>query len=206
MSEPVDYSRRELLRHIGLSLTLGAAATVTLSAQDAAQVHEAVRQEKSATGGYKPKGLTPHEFATLQRLSDLIIPADEHSPGALEAGAAEYIDFLCSASDEMQRIYTGGIGWLDDEVRRHDQGHDFLSAPAEKQTALLDRISFREAAGADEAPGVEFFAWARKMVVDGYYTSPVGIKDLGYMGNRALSHFSVPAEAIEYALKRSPLG
>jgi len=54
------------------------------------------------------------------------------------------------------------------------------------------------------APGIHFFAWARNLVLDAYYTSPAGIKDLGYMGNTAVSEFHVPAEALEYALKRSP--
>ncbi len=56
------------------------------------------------------------------------------------------------------------------------------------------------------APGIHFFAWMRNMVVDAYYTSPVGVKDVGYMGNQALSEFSVPPEALAYALKRSPFG
>ena len=65
-------------------------------------------------------------------------------------------------------------------------------------------IAYRKNESPETAPGIQFFAWVRKMVADAYYTSPIGIKDLGYMGNTALSHFSVPEEAVEYALKRSP--
>ena len=205
MSETVDRSRREWLRHIGVSLSLGTAANSVLTAQDAHHVHEAVAADEAVSKGpYLPKALTAHEFATLERLSDLILPADEHSPGALAAGAAEFIDFLCSASDEMKLIYTGGLGWLDGAIRRRNQGQTFLDAAPDRQTALLDAIAWRESAAAGMEAGVEFFGWARKMVADAFYTSPIGIRDLGYQGNRAMSEFHVPREAIDYAIERSP--
>jgi hypothetical protein len=198
-----EYSRRDLLRHIGTSLTLGAAGQYVLAAQDVQHVHEAIAQQK---GPYAPKSLTAHEYATLQRLSDWIIPADEHSPGALAAGAADFIDFLCSASDEMKLIYTGGLAWLDEAMKHRYGGKTFLAADPSQQTAMLDLIAYRENQRQDPAlsPGIDFFTWARKMVADAYYTSPLGIKDLGYLGNTAMTHFSVPQAAIDYAVKRSP--
>jgi gluconate 2-dehydrogenase gamma chain len=197
-----DQSRRELLRRIGATLALSAAGEM-LPAQEAHHVHEAVAQDKTA-GKYEPKSLNRHEYETLQRLADLIIPAADRSPGALQAGAADFIDFLCAASDEMKDIYTGGIGWLDAEMRRRYNGTAFLETRPERQTALLDLIAYRKNQSPELNPGIQFFAWARRMVADAYYTSPIGIKELGYMGNSALSHFSVPQEAIDYALKRSP--
>ena len=199
-----DQSRRELLRRIGAAITVGAAGE-WLPAQEAQHVHQAMTQEKAAQKGpYRPKALTGHEYATLRSLADLILPADEHSPGALEAGAADFIDFLCAASDEMRDIYTGGIAWLDDEMRRRYEGRDFLGAKPEQQTALLDLIAYRKNESPELNPGIAFFTWARRMVADAYYTSPIGMKDLGYMGNSAMSQFSVPQEALDYALKRSP--
>jgi gluconate 2-dehydrogenase gamma chain len=206
-SQAEDYSRRDLLRHIGTSLMMGAAGEYVLAAQDVQHVHQAVADEKTAAKGkYTPKALNAHEYATLQRLSDLIIPADEHSPGALAANAADFIDFLCSGSDEMKLIYTGGLFWLDEAMKHRHSGKDFLGATAAQQTALLDLIAFRENRRGDAnlGPGIDFFTWARKMVVDAFYTSPIGIKDLGYLGNTALTHFSVPQEALDYAIKRSP--
>src|SRR5947199_10812628 len=98
MSDDLDYSRRDLLRHIGAVISLAAAGEEVLTAQDAQHVHSAVAQDSAAQKGkYQPKALTAHEFATLERLADWIIPADEHSKGALEAGAADFIDFLCAA-------------------------------------------------------------------------------------------------------------
>ena len=196
-----DYSRRDLLRHIGASITL-AAGEQMLSAQDVQHVHQAV----AADTHYIPKALNPHEFATLQRLSDLIVPADERSPGALQAKAADFIDFLCGATDDMKRIYTGGLAWLDDEMKKRYDGKDFLTATPQRQQEMLDLLAFRENREKDPSigPGIQFFSWVRNMVVDAYYTSPIGYKELGYMGNTAMSHFSVPQEAIDYAIKRSP--
>jgi gluconate 2-dehydrogenase gamma chain len=210
MSEQADYSRRALLRRIGSAMTLAAAGgggAWTLAAEDAQHVHEAVASDRAAEKGtYVPKALTAHEYATLEHLSGLILPADEHSPGAIEAGAAAFIDFLCAASDEMLAIYTGGIAWLDDTMRRRADGQDFLDAPPAQQTALLDLIAWRKNRSPELNPGIRFFTWARRMVADAYYTSPIGFKELGYMGNQALASFSVPQEAVDYVMKRSPLG
>lgn len=208
MSENQGYSRRELLRHIGLSMSLAAAGEQMLSAQDVQHVHQAVAEDKAAQKGkYVPKALNAHEYATLQRLSDLIVPADEHSQGALAANTADFIDFMCAATDDMKRIYTGGFAWLDDEMGRRYNGKDFLSASPQQQNQMLDLIAFRESRAKDPSigPGVQFFSWLRNMVVDAYYTSPIGTKiELGYMGNSAMAHFTVPQECIDYAVKRSP--
>lgn len=207
MSSSGEFSRRDLLHRIGASIALAAAGGQMLSAQDVQHVHQAVAGDKTAQKGrYQPKALNGHEYATLQRLSDLIVPADERSPGALAANAADFIDFLCAASDEMKRIYTGGFAWLDDTMRRRYSGKDFLTATPAQQTEMLDLIAFRENRAKDPsiAPGIVFFSWARNMVVDAYYTSPIGWKEVGYMGNTAMAHFTVPQEAIDYAVKRSP--
>jgi hypothetical protein len=82
---------------------------------------------------------------------------------------------------------------------------NFVDATAAQQTAILDLIAYRKNESPELGPGIKFFEWVRKMVVDAYYTSPIGIKDLGYIGNTALSKFEVPQQAIDYALKRSPV-
>ena len=65
-------------------------------------------------------------------------------------------------------------------------------------------LAWKKNSTPETARGEEFWIWLRNMVVDAYYTSPVGVKDLGYMGNGAVSQFSVPSEAVAYAIKRSP--
>jgi hypothetical protein len=200
-----NVSRRDLLKTLGSSMILTAGGVGVLPPILAQHVHSAVMDVKSLDGGanYQPKYLTPHEFATMRRLSDFIIPADDHSKGAIDAGAAEYIDFLSSRSPEFAEIFTGGLGWLDGAMQKRYQT-TFLEAQPDQQKAMLDLIAYRKNETAELGPGVAFFRWARNVVVDAYYTSPVGIADLGYMGNTAMSEFSVPKEALDYALKRSP--
>jgi hypothetical protein len=94
---------------------------------------------------------------------------------------------------------------------RHNHGVSFVDAGENDQTALLDRfLAAEEDTGEPDSntglgPGVRFFDWIRKMVVDAYYTSEIGIKDLGYQGNGAYEEYTVPREAIDHALKRNPL-
>lgn len=199
MSE--ELSRRQMLRQAALASFAG-----TLSAEAAQHVHHAVVQERRAAGGtYKPKCFNSHEWRTLSRLTDLIIPGDQHSPGATAAGAPDFIDLLCSQNAELAAIYTGGLAWLDREMERR-YGRKFADAPAEHRTALLDLIAYRKNDSPELGPGIPFFNWVRKMTVDAYYTSKAGIADLGYKGNAGMTEFKIPQEAIDYALKRSPFG
>jgi hypothetical protein len=192
-----ETSRRELLQTIALSVTMG-----SLSLEAAQHVHGIAAAEK-AGGAYKPKALTPHEYKTLEKLADLIIPADDNSPGATAAGACEFIDLLASQNPQLLGIYTGGIAWLDQSSQRL-YSKDFVGAAPQQQTTLLDLIAYRKNESPATGPGIKFFEWARRMVVDAYYTSPAGIKAIGYMGNTAVAKFEVPQDAIDYAMKRSP--
>ena len=201
----LNVTRRDLLKTIGSSMILTTAGVGILPPVLAQHVHSAVMEIKSLDGGanYQPKYLSKHEFATLKRLSDIIIPADGNSRGAIDAGAAEYIDFMCSRSPEFADIFTGGLGWLDGAMQDRYQS-TFLDAKPDQQMAMVELIAYRKNQSPVLGPGIEFFRWARNVVVDAYYTSPVGIADLGFMGNTVVSSFSVPKEALEYALKRSP--
>jgi gluconate 2-dehydrogenase gamma chain len=194
-----EVTRRDLLQRIALSFTAG-----QLSLEAAQHVHGVAADEKAAHGVYKPKGLNLHEYKTLEKLADYIVPADGGSGGAVAAGASEWIDLMASENPQLLAIYTGGIAWLDHAMERRYSAN-FLSASAEQQTGMLDLIAYRKNESPELGPGIKFFEWARKMVVDAYYTSPIGIKELGYIGNTALSKFEVPQEAIDYALKRSPV-
>ena len=126
------------------------------------------------------------------------------SPSAVEAGAPEFIDLLASNNAELAAIYTGGLGWLDHAMRER-YGAAFVDAKPSEQTAMLDLIAYRRNDSPELGPGIRFFEWARKMVVDAFYTSPIGVKDIGYMGNKGMTTFEVPAEAIAYAVKKSGL-
>lgn len=218
-------SRRDALRQIALALT----AAGTLDAQAAQHVHSAAAADAKG-GKYTPKVFTTHEWATIRKLSEIVVPADDRSGSAIDAGAPEFIDLLCSQNTELTEIFTGGIAWFDAEIRKRG-GKTFVEAPAAAQTKLLDDIvaaektvrsqatesslyarapQYRGFAGytvhapSSLAPGVRFFDWARRLIVDAFFTSPMGIKDVNYIGNAALSKYEVPKEAIDYAFNRSP--
>jgi gluconate 2-dehydrogenase gamma chain len=184
-------TRRELLQGIAAAAFLG-----PLSASAAQTVHHSVAQETANSGVYSPKRFTSHEFATLQKLCELIVP------GASKGHAAEFIDLLSSQNPDMAFIYTGGLAWLD-QAMRGIVNAPFLAVPQDDQKALLDKIAYRSNATPDLAAGVRFFEWVRRMTVDAYYTSAAGIEELGYLGNKASSQFKVPQEAIDYALRRT---
>ncbi|MDX2153485.1 MAG: gluconate 2-dehydrogenase subunit 3 family protein [Bryobacteraceae bacterium] len=203
MSETTS-TRRDALRSIAVSL----AAAGAIGEADAQHVHHEVAEvKKAAAGVYKPKVFTPHEWKTLAMLADLIIPADEVSPSATAAGAPEFIDLLANNNERLRTIFTGGLGWLDRECEKRHQAL-FVNAKPTQQKALLDLIAYRKNAEADPSllPGIAFFDWARRMTVDAFYTSPLGVKDIGYVGNKGMTTFQVPADALAYALKRSGLG
>jgi hypothetical protein len=186
-------TRREILRSIAAAALAG-----PLSAQQARHVHrEAAKEAAASSGVYHPKALTAHEFRSLERLCELIVP------GASKGGAAEFIDLLSSQNPEMAAIYTGGLAWLDHHMERTVKT-TFLGAGPVDQKAFLDQIAYRQNSTPELAAGIRFFDWARRMTVDAYYTSAAGIEELGYSGNKAVTEFKVPQQAIDYALERSP--
>jgi hypothetical protein len=181
---------------------------------------------KGALGEYKRQFLNEHEWKTVSRLAELIVPADAGGGSAVDAGAVEFIDLLCAENAKLGDIYTGGVLWLDATMRER-YGNEFIDASEKEQTGMLDALVLEEreilshSTGSGAGPyahfrdyqawdrpamgaGVDFFDWVRRMAVDAYYTSPIGVKDIGYEGNGALSEYTVPEEAIAYAMKRSP--
>ena len=220
-----NVSRRGALKRIaGAFFAAGLAGEITQA--DAQHVHAAAASLKGALGEYKRQFLTEHEWQTVTRLAELIVPADAGGGSAVDAGAPEFIDLLCSQNQSLGDIYTGGVSSLDAAMRKNF-GEEFVEADEKDQLRMLDmlvreerEIRSRSLASGDgpyahfrdyqawDSPtlGAEaaFFDWVRKMSVDAYYTSPIGLKDIGYQGNGAYSSYDVPEEAIAYAMKRSP--
>jgi Gluconate 2-dehydrogenase subunit 3 len=142
-----------------------------------------------------PKLLSPSQFATLEAFVEAIIPADEHSPGAKEARVADYIDLLISEADESTALqWIGGLAELDEESRTRFQLQFSRLSPAQTDT-MLAAISTNEAAiianGAEPHTPLEaFFVTTKHAVIDGYYTSEIGIhRELRYRGNKFLNEF-----------------
>jgi hypothetical protein len=197
-----DISRRDAVRRLGLALM----ATGFVDRVAGQEVHRMAGDAMAAAGGtYTPRALSPHDYTTLQRLTDLIIPVENGAAGALAAGCAAWIDTMASENAELKGIYTKGLAWVDSAMAKRGE-KDFVTAPPSKQTELLDIIAYRRNQSDELLPGIDFFAMARRMTVDAFYTSEIGIKDIDYRGNTPQTTYVAPAEAIEYALKKSGLG
>ncbi|MGH9661960.1 MAG: gluconate 2-dehydrogenase subunit 3 family protein, partial [Bryobacteraceae bacterium] len=93
--------------------------------------------------------------------------------------------------------------WLDAQSKKR-YGATFAGAAPAQQTELLDLIAYRKNEPPELAAGIRYFRWLRDMVVDAFYTSRIGMDDIGFMGNGAMKEFSVPDAAVQYALKRMP--
>jgi gluconate 2-dehydrogenase subunit 3-like protein len=194
-----DITRRDVLQRLALAI----AAAGTIDTVDAHEAHLAARQAAAAAGGkYSPKALSAHEFATLERLTDLIVPADD-KPGALQAEVAPWIDTLLNVNADLKAKYTNGLAWLDTAIQANG-ANDFVSATPAQQAALLDVIAYKRNRTTENAAGIDFFVLARRMTCDGFYTSPVGMRDV-YMGNAPQAAFVVPQAAIDHVMSRSPL-
>jgi len=196
-----DITRRDVLRRLALTLT----AAGTLDRVAAQEVHHMTAMAQAEGGGaYAPVSFTPGEFRTLERLTDLIIPVENGAPGALAAGAARWIDTISSENDELKKIYRTGFAWLDATMTARG-AEAFATAAQAQQIELLDLIAYRRNLTPALGPGIEFFAWVRRMTVDAFYTSEIGIKDIDYRGNSPMGSYPAPTEATAYAIERSGL-
>lgn len=194
-----DVTRRDLLRTLAMALT----ASGIVDRTAAREVHLLAAQT-AAGGAYRPQAFSEHEYRTVERLTDLIIPVESGAPGALAAGAAAWIDMLAGANAQLKEIYGDGVAWLDRAMQQR-VARDFVTAPPDDQVAMLDLIAFRRNETPALAPGIRFFSWVRRMTVDAFYTSEIGIRDIDYRGNTAMASYPAPTEAIAYALKKSGL-
>ena len=184
-------SRRELLKGLAAGVSTGAIYQ-TIPLEAAGHVHRMVREEyaEAASGGYTPKFFSAHAYQTLRALCQTIIPADEKTGGALEAGAPEFVDLLTSENQEYQTTLGGGIAWLDATCECR-YGKFYLECTTAQQKGILDLIAYRENGRKDPVlgPGVKFFALLRKLTADGFFTSEIGIKYLEYIGNTYVAEF-----------------
>ena len=186
-----SVSRRDILK----SLTMGAMAGSVLRvipAQAAEYAHHLVDAEKAATPGgrYTPKFFRPQQYKTLQALCQAIIPPEGDTGGAVEAGAPEFIDLLTSENSDYQLKLGGGLMWLDATCTDR-YGKPYLDCAAAQQKEILDAIAYRANSLKDPslAQGVAFFAFLRNLTADGFFTGEIGIKYLGYIGNKYMADF-----------------
>jgi len=144
------------------------------------------------------KFFTDDEMATITVLADIIIPKDEVSGNASEAGVPEFIEFIVKDMPGHQTPMRGGLRWLDIQcMKKYDKG--FKDCSAQQQIEMVDLIAYPEKAKnkPELAQGVAFFNKMRDLTVTGFYTSKMGVKDLGYMGNTPNQWNGVPDDVLK---------
>ena len=211
-----EIGRRSALRLIG---TAPIAVAFTLGANEAAVAAEkAATAVKAAAAGkpYAPKFFNPQEWKTVRVLVDMIIPKDERSGSATDAGVPEFMDYLMNdptdtdlQRERRQTAMRGGLAWIN-SVSERRFGHGFAEATEAERTAILDEIAYSKDEQEDEAEmreprdlrvmvkhGPSFFNSFRDLTASGFWSSKMGVDDLGYVGNRFVAEWKgAPPEVL----------
>jgi gluconate 2-dehydrogenase gamma chain len=196
------FERRDILHYIGIA---SVAATFPGFHQwvFACAQHPDAAPVAAQADSYTPLFFSPQQYRLVEHLADMIIPEDE-TPGAKQAGVAEFIDFMLAnrvpvsgsrdirstqdaieAGSEAQTLFVNGLGWIN--ARSHSLfGRDFLECTSDQQNALLKEIAYKEKFKPNTESGRAFFQMMRDYTVIGYYTTKIGLESLGYPGLRTV--------------------
>ncbi|GAB4250293.1 MAG: gluconate 2-dehydrogenase subunit 3 family protein [Saprospiraceae bacterium] len=199
-------NRRESLKFIGVgSITAGmilGSCRPDLPEQgvkEEPEVLEAGRQDFEIERDRKllsEQFFTEHEMATIAVLADIIIPADEKSGSATEAGVPDFIEFIVKDIPEHQVPMRGGLKWLDAEcLKRFEKA--FVDCSEEEQLQVVDDIAYPNKVKPGMEQGAAFFNRMRDLTATGFFTSEIGLQDLEYMGNRPGTYQGVPPEVLK---------
>ena len=202
-----------VLPHVSLGAPGAAGATGASGAKDAPASGQAkgYGTDPDLLRDYKPGDVWPLTFTTQQRrtaiaLCDLIIPADERSPKASDLGVHDFIDEWISAPYPDQAADRGvvldGLAWIDAEARRRHQA-DFADLSPAQQTGICDDLANPDRAKPEHGKAVSFFKRFRDLTAGAFYTTPEGMKDIGYVGNVPLPAYEGPPAEV---LRRLGLG
>lgn len=199
--------RRESLKVIGIG-TLSAGVLLDACKTDNKEEKKAVAAEGSDNSHRTPveierekqlnaeKFFTAHEMATLAVLGDIIIPKDDRSGSASDAGVPDFIEFMVKDKPEMQVPMRGGLRWLDVQCLKQ-YNKSFVDCSKEQQTAMVDQIAYPDQAKPEMQQGVAFFNRMRNLTATGFFSSKMGIEDLGYAGNKPNVWEGVPQEIVK---------
>lgn len=142
------------------------------------------------------KFFNEHEMATIAVLADIIIPKDEVSGSATEAKVPDFIEFIVKDMPQHQVPMRGGLRWLDvHTMKRFNKS--FTDCSADQQIQIVDEIAYPARAKPDVKQGVAFFSLMRNLTASGFYTTKIGINDLGYAGNRVNKWKGVPDDVLK---------
>jgi len=177
-----DMSRREAVQLLSV---LPIAAALGLSRVDHEKAWRFVDDARSlaAEGGtFAPKFFTPAEFRTVGILGDMIIPRDERSGSATDAGVPEFMDFIMTDRPGNQKWMRSGLAWIDAQSTTRF-GKPFADVGVAQREQILNDIAWPARAPATMADGVTFFNRFRDLTSSGFWSSRIGVKDLRYIGN-----------------------
>jgi hypothetical protein len=179
--------RREVLRILGTAAAAAQFPGFSKWAFACGHIGNAALQIKPAV--YRPQFFAAAEYAMVERLAEIIIPSDG-TPGAKEAGVAEFIDFMVASDPEVQYGFRMGLAWLNAHAEQTD-GKRFVELTPEQQSSLLEPLGFKDKALPGEETGRHFFRMMREYTVTGFYTSEIGYKELD---NPALKFYAESPE------------
>ena len=188
-------NRRSMLQILG---AVPVAAGFTWTEAEAAQAAQKARTAQAAApAAFKPKFFTAREYAMVRVLVDLIIPRDDRSGSATDAGVPEFMDFMMNDQPSRRTAMRGGLAWIDLECQdRFDKR--FLECSAAERTAVLDDIAWPAKAKPEFAQGVAFFNSFRDLTASGFWSSKMGVQDLKYTGNVMVPEWKgCPDEALK---------
>lgn len=141
------------------------------------------------------KFFTAHEMETITILADIIIPKDEISGSASDAKVPEFIEFIVHDMPSHQVPLKGGLRWLDLQCLKQYE-KSFKECSAAQRIAMVDQIAYPKKAKPEMSQGVKFFSLMRDLTATGFYTSEIGVKDIGYAGNQPNQWNGVPEEVL----------
>lgn len=189
MAEEKKMDRREAIK--GVAVGVGAVTSLPILNDNASaqgHQHRVAAPLVAETTSKAPAFFNKHQYATITELASLIIPTDE-TPGAREAKVNEYIDMIVGESPfEVQKVFLDGLKWLDKtSQQRHKKKFVDLAQP--EQVAILTEISRIKTPTPQNELQAKFFKALKDATIDGFYTSKIGLDELGYQGNTVLDEF-----------------
>lgn len=142
------------------------------------------------------KFFTAHEMATITVLGDIIIPKDDKSGSASDAKVPEFIEFIVKDIPDHQLPMRGGLRWLDLQMLNR-YNNPFTDCTADQQLQIVTEIAYPDKAKPEMQQGVAFFNRMRSLTATGFFTSKMGLDDIGYVGNRPNQWNGVPDDVLK---------
>ena len=193
--------RREILRYIASAAVAGTFPGFSKWVFACPQDHSQSTPSHVSSDSYKPLFFSSQHYRMVEKLADMIIPEDD-TPGAKQAGVAEFIDFMVAnrvpvsgardirstedaiaAGNELQNRFIAGLDWMNARSQS-EFGHEFMDCKPEQQNSLLEELAYKAKFKPTTEGGRGFFQMMRDYTVVGYYTTKIGLQSIGYPGLR----------------------